>query len=331
MIALPRRFPQTLSPRRCCLAVALSLAASALSAAPPLTLPGAAEQTARIDSANGSFALPVGPWLAGKVERLALTGAVDHQSWRLPGLAGGTLGLMQFLTGQLVASGYKPLFACETDGCGGFDFRYDTKVLPEPEMHVDLGDFRFLSAARGAGESADYLALLVSRAGDTGFVQISHIGPAGNPPALTVAPVEAPATANATTPPAAPAATSIAEMLESGGTAVLEDLSFASGATELGAGPFPSLAELASYLGTHPGRTIMIVGHTDANGPLAVNVALSRKRAQSVVDRLIAGLGVDPARISAEGVGFLAPRASNLTEEGRQKNRRVEAVLASTH
>ena len=165
MIALRPRFSATFRPHLCRLAVALSFAASALSAAPPLSLPGTAEQTARIDSANGSFALPVGPWLAGKVERLALTGTVEHQSWRLPGLAGDTLSLMQFLTGQLIASGYKPLLECETDGCGGFDFRYETKVLPEPEMHVDLGDFRFLSAVHGAGKNADYLALLVSRAG----------------------------------------------------------------------------------------------------------------------------------------------------------------------
>ena len=45
---------------------------------------------------------------------------------------------------------------------------------------------------------------------------------------------------------------------------------------------------------------------------------------------LLAVPGVQAAQVGAEGVGYLAPRAPNQTEEGRQKNRRVEAVLAST-
>lgn len=301
------------------------------SLAGPLVLPDTAEQTAHIDSSNGSFGIPVGPWSGGQVERLALTGDVEHQSWRLPGMEGDTLALMQSLTGQLIAAGYKPLFDCETDTCGGFDFRFETKVVPEPEMHVDLGDFRFLSAARGTGNQADYLALLISRAGETGFVQLSHVGPGESP----VAPIPAQPTKSATPiapkVPVAGTAVSISDMLESDGNAVLEDLAFASGATDLGAGPFRSLAQLAAYLDAHPDRAVLIVGHTDADGPLAVNVALSRQRAQSVVERLVGELQVDPARISAEGIGFMAPRASNLTEAGRQKNRRVEAVLALTH
>ena len=329
-IRLPLKLPAA---KGFCHLAAICLWASALHAAPALTFPAPAEQTARQGSAHGSFALPVGPWADGRVERLALTGAVEHQSWRLPAMAGGTLGLMQDLSGQLVASGYAPLFDCETDFCGGFDFRFETKVLPEPEMHVDLGDFRFLAARKGTGKSADYLALLVSRAGDVGFVQLSHVGPAGSRVALAAKPVVAPVVPAAPVMPAAPVAASAATLsdaLENRGNVVLEDLSFASGATALSSGPFSSLAELAAYLAAHPERAVLIVGHTDAVGPLAVNVALSRQRAQSVVDRLVADHGVDPAQISAGGVGFLAPRASNLTDEGRQKNRRVEAVLAST-
>ena len=45
--------------------------------------------------------------------------------------------------------------------------------------------------------------------------------------------------------------------------------------------------------------------------------------------RLISEYGIDPARIEAEGMGYLAPVASNLTEAGRQANRRVEAILLS--
>ncbi|MES2549874.1 MAG: OmpA family protein, partial [Pseudomonadota bacterium] len=60
------------------------------------------------------------------------------------------------------------------------------------------------------------------------------------------------------------------------------------------------------------------------------NQALSERRAEAVADALIQTYGADPARVSADGVGFLAPRATNPTEEGRQKNRRVEVIVTST-
>jgi outer membrane protein OmpA-like peptidoglycan-associated protein len=73
-----------------------------------------------------------------------------------------------------------------------------------------------------------------------------------------------------------------------------------------------------------------LVGHTDASGSLAANIAVSERRAEAVAQVLIDRYGVDRDRVTAEGVGFLAPRATNQTEEGRQKNRRVEVVVTST-
>ncbi len=72
------------------------------------------------------------------------------------------------------------------------------------------------------------------------------------------------------------------------------------------------------------------MGHTDASGSLAANIALSERRAEAVADALVDRLGADRGRIVAEGVGFLSPIASNQTEEGRQQNRRVEVVVTST-
>jgi OOP family OmpA-OmpF porin len=310
-----------------------------LLAAPLLSMPPGTEPTARIVNDNASHALPIGPWRDGKVQTLALIGAVENQSWRLPGLGKDTLGLMQKLTQQLATQGYKAFFSCETDTCGGFDFRYETKVLSEPEMHVDLGDFRFLSAIRGVGDNADYVGLLVSRAGDTGFVQLSQISPQGT---VFLPPVPSPTVAHADpsvqpdiapiSPDSAPSqtATSLAGALETMGSVVLDDLVFDSGATDLDAGEYASLGQLAAYLRSHPERRVIIVGHTDASGSLDVNISVSRKRAQAVMSRLISEFGVASEQISAEGVGFLGPRASNLTEMGRHKNRRVEAILAST-
>jgi OOP family OmpA-OmpF porin len=121
----------------------------------------------------------------------------------------------------------------------------------------------------------------------------------------------------------------LAEALENG-SVVLSGVEFASGAADVAQGGEAVLAELAAYLAAHPSRSIALVGHTDASGSLEANIALSRRRAEAVRARLIAEMGADGSRITALGAGFMAPRASNLTEEGRAANRRVEAVLTST-
>jgi len=93
---------------------------------------------------------------------------------------------------------------------------------------------------------------------------------------------------------------------------------------------FTSLTELADYLKANPEKRVALVGHTDAEGSLAGNISLSKRRAASVMDRLINDLGVNPGQLEAEGIGYLAPIASNQTDDGRTRNRRVEAILVST-
>lgn len=310
-------------------------------AAPTLSLPPEARRTAEAVEAPGSYALPTGPWADGKISTRMTEGTVTSTAWRVsqPGIT--TLALMAPLRDQLVADGFRVLFECDTEACGGFDFRYDLAVLPEPEMHVDLGDFRFLSAERGSGGSNDYISLLVSRSSSSGFVQMTRVMDDGDAP-VTLASTDPVAglllasrgeEAGAPPPKAAvfaPDASLIGAQLETDGVVVLDDLVFDSGAGTLEEGTFTSLDELAAYLKARPDRRIVLVGHTDATGSLDANIALSRKRAEAVAERLTGDYGVDPAQISAEGVGYLGPRASNLTEAGRQMNRRVEAMLAST-
>ncbi len=124
--------------------------------------------------------------------------------------------------------------------------------------------------------------------------------------------------------PAMPAA--LGPRLEAEGRVVLEGLAFASGSAELASGGAAALDALAAWLAQDPARRVVLVGHTDATGPLDANLALSRRRAQAVAARLEAAPGVSPAQVEASGAGFLAPRATNLTPEGRDANRRVEAV-----
>lgn len=312
--------------------------------AAPLTLdlPQPAAQTVAPQTQVGDLLLPSGPWTAAGIPGDRLAGRVSQSAWRVEQPL-ATVDLMTRLTANVVAAGFQPIFDCATEACGGFDFRYAITVLPEPDMHVDLGDFRFLSARRGD----EGVTLLVSRSAQAAYVQITTVGPQPAAPAAQAAataaagvdatastgdgtaPEPAPESAPAAAPvppadPSDPGAVLLAE-----GRLALDDLAFASGKGALEPGDYASLTALAGWLTAHPDMRVALVGHTDATGGLQGNMALSRARAQSVRAALIA-LGVPAAQMDAEGMGYLSPRASNLTEEGRQKNRRVEVVLTST-
>jgi OmpA-OmpF porin, OOP family len=87
----------------------------------------------------------------------------------------------------------------------------------------------------------------------------------------------------------------------------------------------PQLSEMISYLKNNPAEKVYVVGHTDNQGDLDYNLKLSGARAKSVVAALIDG-GIVDGRLASKGVGPLAPLATNQTEAGKAKNRRVELV-----
>lgn len=89
----------------------------------------------------------------------------------------------------------------------------------------------------------------------------------------------------------------------------------------------PVLSEIGKLLQTNATLNLYVVGHTDMKGTLAYNIELSKARANSVVQYLATRHGVAATRLTADGVGPLAPVATNETEEGREKNRRVELVV----
>ncbi len=88
----------------------------------------------------------------------------------------------------------------------------------------------------------------------------------------------------------------------------------------------PQLEEIAKMLKADEALNVLVVGHTDNQGELAYNLDLSKRRAESVVKALTTDYGIDAKRLTAQGVGMAAPVASNDTEEGKAKNRRVEIV-----
>lgn len=88
----------------------------------------------------------------------------------------------------------------------------------------------------------------------------------------------------------------------------------------------PTLEQIAILLKKDPLLKLYVVGHTDRLGPLDFNRDLSERRAKAVVRELTGRYQIAAARLAAAGAAFLAPVATNATEEGRAKNRRMVLI-----
>ena len=113
---------------------------------------------------------------------------------------------------------------------------------------------------------------------------------------------------------------------ESGVVVTLGDVLFESGQTELRDDALESLVEVVDLLQSEPDKFIRIEGHTDSTGNAETNLKISQQRADAVLEALVQ-LGVDPARITAIGMGQDFPIATNESDEGRAQNRRVDVIL----
>jgi OOP family OmpA-OmpF porin len=288
-----------------------------------LDLPRTATLTASRDSALDQVGIPIGPFVQGVLDTRQFEGEVTRRAYRInaPGLT--PLQILAPLRQQVEEAGFNLVLDCNQITCGGYDFRFAIDVLPAPNMYVNIRNFHFLTAIDDAGGEA--ITLLASAANGAGYLQVIRAGAidtgATGRPDVTSEPTVA------AQPPTAD--TDVAGTLLSNGFMVLHDIDFAVGTTSLDGQTSPELAALAELLAERPSLRLAIVGHTDTLGGLSANIAVSRARAQSVRDRLIQEYGVAPNQIEAEGTGYLAPRASNLTTEGREANRRVEVVVVS--
>lgn len=288
-----------------------------------LQLPVNAQQTLERDVVLGSYEVPLAGFANGVIPTETIEGRVNTQAWRIAGSELTTLQLLEPLRDQLTKDGFTILLDCASKACGGFDFRFATDVLPAPNMYVDIRNYRFVSAAIGPiGALNEVATVLVSRSSAAGFIQIVH----ASKEALETA-HQARASSEPLPQVRSGSGGELADELMEEGHVILADLHFATGSSDLSSGDFSSLEALATYLSKNPNIKIALVGHTDSQGALSNNIALSKKRAQSVLKRLANVYDIPQAQMQAEGMGYLAPVASNLTQEGRDLNRRVEAIL----
>jgi OmpA-OmpF porin, OOP family len=114
--------------------------------------------------------------------------------------------------------------------------------------------------------------------------------------------------------------------LRTSGHVTIEGIYFDTARSELKPESKQAIDEIAKLLKAEPALKLYVVGHTDNVGGLDANQKLSQARAEAVVQALVQTHGIAAARLRGCGDGPTAPVASNDSEEGRAKNRRVELV-----
>jgi len=126
-------------------------------------------------------------------------------------------------------------------------------------------------------------------------------------------------------------AAAITQGLSESGEVAIYGIYFDTGKSDLKPESGPALDEIAKLLKDQPQLKVFVVGHTDMVGDPAANVKLSQARAQAVVTALVTKNGVASAQMIPFGAGPYAPVATNRSEDGRAKNRRVELVEIATN
>jgi outer membrane protein OmpA-like peptidoglycan-associated protein len=110
-------------------------------------------------------------------------------------------------------------------------------------------------------------------------------------------------------------------------TLVIPDILFATGSAKLNTQSSVVLDSFSTAMAAKPFDSLIVAGHTDSVGTLVYNTKLSEGRARAVADYLKQKVKISPRQLQVRYHAYLHPVASNLTPQGRQRNRRVEIFL----
>lgn len=220
---------------------------------------------------------------------------------------------------ELAAKGFETLFKGEKEALG---FRFGARYtgLYSQIFEYNDSDNRYLAARLSRPEGNVTVAIYVS-AYDMGLS--GGLKPEKGQPVIQVDIVEDGAMDQRMV---VVSAEKMASSIETTGSIALYGIFFDFDKADLKPESLPTLEQMAKLLRDVPDLKLHIVGHTDNVGGLEYNQKLSLTRAESVTKELVVRYAIAPDRLRAAGVGPLSPVASNRTEEGRAKNRRVELV-----
>lgn len=273
-----------------------------------------------------SYTLPLGPTKSKDgqykfTESKDLEGAITSILYLAPENR-SALEVLRNYQESLESDGFKPLFSCKAGDCGPYDSLARIHYKNKPPLNSDTN----------AASQLLYAAQLTRPEQGDVFVVVYAIENKfwGNEAKAVKGRVYARVDIIETKPMERKMVTVKAEEMageiSKEGKVALYGIYFDTDKAEVKPESAPTLDEIAKLLKNNPDLKILVVGHTDNQGDLAYNMDLSKRRAQAVVKALTGQYGIETSRLTPGGVGFLAPAATNRTEEGRALNRRVELV-----
>ncbi|HBE92860.1 MAG TPA: hypothetical protein DDW55_10150 [Gammaproteobacteria bacterium] len=212
---------------------------------------------------------------------------------------------------KLEDAGFRIVYKCYDKECGGPAFADSVPVLPLPKMVVDPLNYRYISASKfSGGQQTDAIVLISQDSSQQLRIQLTVVESGELKQKMVTA-------------------EEMLQGLAENGHIALYGIYFDPGKVELKAESRPVLDEIARLMRAQKNLKVILVGHTDNKGTYNHNINLSDQRARAIVKTLISEYSIASNRLRSNGVGYLAPVASNLLEEGRTLNRRVELVQAN--
>jgi OOP family OmpA-OmpF porin len=241
-------------------------------------------------------------WLEGRLTKILYLNPPNRSS----------LEVFRNYETALKDSGFETIFSCKKTTCGGHQFNRAMNGY----LWLTSDDQRYLAAKLTRDEGDVYVSLYVTPSGAGGGPEKGRVLTQ-----LHVIEME-PMQENMVTVDADAMAKGIGEE----GKIALYGILFDTNEATIKPDSEPTLKQISALLNADSDLKIIIVGHTDNQGKLDYNMDLSTRRAKSVEATLVSDYGIAVDRLSAWGVGYLSPVASNKNEAGRTKNRRVELV-----
>ena len=258
------------------------------------------------------FALPLGPvneentitknqHLEGKITRIVYVAPAGRT----------VLEVFRNYQDALKKGGFETLFTCGPQGCGSTIANAYANSGDNADYWGPEHGIHYISAKLARQEGDVYVSLLVDDQGPDSRTDAELY-------VIEVKPMES----GLITVDAA----SLANDINRTGHASVYGIYFDTGKADIKPESAATLSEIAKLLQGDPTLKLYVVGHTDNQGALDLNMDLALRRAQAVLAALTTKYAVPAGRLKAYGCGPYAPVASNDSEDGRAKNRRVELV-----
>jgi outer membrane protein OmpA-like peptidoglycan-associated protein len=258
------------------------------------------------------FALPLGPVdeenkitknqpLEGKITRIVYVAPAGRT----------VLEVFRNYQDALKKAGFETLFTCGPQGCGSTIANAYANSGDNADYWGPQHGIHYISAKLARPEGDVYVSLLVDDQGPDSRTNAELY-------IIEVKPME---TGLITVD-----AASLANDIDRTGHASVYGIYFDTGKANIKPESDATMSEIAKLLQGDPTLKLYVVGHTDNQGALDLNMDLSLRRAQAVLAALTTKYAVPATRLKAYGCGPYSPVASNDSEDGRAKNRRVELV-----